>query len=203
MPAKKIKAVPLSTKRYVKSQLTKEADKRYVYSSITASYTDGGSIAPLALDTNVGDNSYGERQGDVIDPQLLKFKYSWQVGDSNNLCRLIIFQWKPDDNVYAPSVLNEVVDVSTQGTSAFPLATTVFDQKNFHILYDSLHSTVDTASNMATARSIMIYGKKMLKIRYTNGATNGHNKLYYVAITDSAVVPHPQLRINLDMRYKA
>lgn len=195
--------VSKKTKTYVTKAIKRKADKRNISVTFAASYTDSGNMNLLGLTTTQGDGSFGERQGDKIEPTRLELRYSWQAGDENNICRLIIFQWHPDDNAYTPSVLNEVVDITGQGTSSFPLCHYIFDRKNFTVLHDSLLSVTTTGNNYAVVRTKNIYGKAMRNIRYTNGVSNGHNNIYYIAITDSALATHPQLRIDAHLFYNA
>lgn len=202
----KKKRVPKATKEYVQKQIKVKGDHRNIESQIVASFSDAGYIGTTNLSDAIreGDSAYAYRQGDKIELTRLEFRYTWQVGDSNNICRFIVFQWHPDDNVTPPSVLNEVVSVLGQGTVNFPHAPYIFDKKNFTILYDGLINTCDTASNMATRpQTVNIYSKKLRNVRYTNGVGAGHNNIYYVAMTDSAIAPHPQLRVHFRLYYNA
>lgn len=203
--AKKVKAVNENFKKRVKRAVGMLRDRRYVYVSQTASFNNSGSyFATIFSQTTLGDNTYGERQGDVITPTALKFNWSWATGDPYNVCRLIIFQWKPDDNSFPPTgALNNIVNTTGLGSSAAPLEHLVFDQKNFHILHDQLLATTDSGNNQVRTGRINIYGKKLLKIRYTNGVIAGHNNIYALAITDSAVAPHPQLILSAMLEYDA
>jgi len=200
---KKSNKVSEATKTYVQKSIKIAADKRYTENYFAASYLDAGTIASLGLETGQGDGPVGARQGDLITPTHLELRYAWTAGDTSNLTRLIVFQWHPDDNVDPPTVLNRVVSVASQGSSNFPLAIIIFDQKNFTILHDSLQVANDSGDLTTNPRLVNIYGKKMRKVRSTNGAFRGFNNIYYVAMSDSSAVPHPQLRINAKLTYNA
>lgn len=195
-------------KRKVLAVTKQYSDKRYTYSTIgstgvsnSGAYLTGAQL----LDTVPGDSTFAERQGDVITPTRIIMRYQLDVGDTSNFFRVILFQWRPDSNSFPPTaILNNVIDTSSLGTNYAPSSRYIFDQKNFHILYDShVHSLVDTASNMCLARTVNIYGKKLRPIRYTNGADLGHNNIYCIVLSDSAVAPHPAISMTLEMHYNA
>jgi len=202
---KKAKQMNENFKKRVKRAVSMYRDRRYLYNNLTASYDQSGNYFTNSLSmTTVGDQTYGERQGDTITPSRFHFSWSWSTGDSYNQCRFIIFQWRPDDNVYPPTgAINNILNSTSIGTSGAALSQLVFDQKNFHILYDSLRTTTDSGANQCINGRVTIFGKKMLRIKYTSGATLGHNNIYGLAITDSAVAPHPQLIFNCTLEYDA
>lgn len=194
-------------KRKVMAIVRPLSDNRYTYSTIgSTGVTNSGAYLTGATlcDTVTGDNTFGERQGDVITPTRLIMRYTWNVADASNVCRLIVFQWKPDSNSFPPTaILNNVIDISTLGSNGAPLARYIYDQKNFHILYDSTHDLVDTASNMSVTRTVNVYGKKLRPIRYTNGASLGHNNIYAIVLSDSAAAPNPAITMTMELHYKA
>lgn len=201
--AKKVKMINENFKKRVRRAMGSIRDKRYVVFDTISSYPDGGSIVPM-FNVTEGDQPYGERQGNKITPTAMRLRYSWQASDANNIVRLFIFQWKDDDNTNPPSVLNEFVDISTQGTQNFP-NTNVFylGTKNFHLVYDSgVIALNDTSSNGTIVRNVSLYGKKLLPVEYSTGA-RGWNNFYIVAMSDSAVAPHPQLRLQAQLEYDA
>lgn len=194
-------------KRKVMAIVRPMSDNRYTYSTIgsTGVSNSGAYLTGAQLcDTSQGDGTFSERQGDTITPTRLIVRYNWTVGDQYNSVRLILFQWKPDSNSFPPTaILNNVIDLSTLGGNGAPLSRYIFDQKNFHILYDSTHDLVDTASNMTLSRTVNIYGKKLRPIRYTNGGNLGHNNIYAIVLSDSSAAPHPAITMTLELHYKA
>lgn len=200
---KKVRNQRQAFNKRVKRAVGFARDRRYAVFDTISSYLDAGSIVPM-FNIVEGDQPYGERQGDKITPTALKLKYSWQAGDANNIVRLMIVQWKGDDNVNPPTVLNEIVDVSTQGTQNFPNTQPWFlGNKNFSLVYDSgVIALNDTASNGTIARNVNIYGKRLSKVQYSTGA-RGWNNFYIVAMSDSSVAPHPQLRLQAQLEYDA
>lgn len=205
--AKKVKMVNENFKKRVRRAMGSVMDKRYAVWNDIASFTSGGSVVPMSFNIIEGDNVFSERQGNKITPTALKLKYSWQASgavDENNLVRLMIFQWKDDDNSNPPSVLNEFVDVSTQGTQNFPNTQVWFaGHKNFHLVYDSGVNAVNyQTSNGCIAKNVNLYAKKLHNIEFSTGS-RGWNNLYLVAMSDSAVSPHPQLRIQAQLEYNA
>lgn len=190
-------------KRKVKRAIGAVRDKRYAVFDTISSYSDAGNIVSM-FSINPGDSNYGERQGNKIHPTAMRLRYSWQAGDSNNLVRLFIFQWKDDDNSNPPTVLNDFVDISTQGTQNFPNTNYFYGgTHNFHLVYDSgVIALNDTSSNGCITRTANIYGKKLIDVEYSTG-DKGWNNFYIVAMTDSAVAPHPQLRLQAQLEYDA
>lgn len=203
----KLPKVSKATKTYVQRAIKAQGDKRFTYTTIGTTgidhfgqYVTGASL----LQTNTGDNDFAERQGDVITPTRIIMRYAWTASDTYNTCRLILFQWHPDSNSFPPTaILNNVVDISTLGTSNAPLSRYIFDQKNFTVLYDSTHTVCDLLSNQHVARTVNIYGKKLKKIRYTNGVIEGHNNLYLIAISDSGAGGNPLFQATMEMHYLA
>lgn len=200
---KKVRNQRQAFNKRVKRAVGFARDRRYTVFDTISSYNDGGSIVPMFSITE-GDQPFGNRQGDKITPTALRLRYSWQNSDTNNLVRLMIIQWKSDDNTTPPTVLNEIVDVSTQGTQNFPNTNPWFlGNKNFSLVYDSgVIALNDTASNGTVARNVMIYGKKLQKIQYSTGS-RGWNNFYLVAMSDSALAPNPQLRLQAQLEYDA
>lgn len=209
---KKAKAVNENFKKRVKRAVGQFRDRRYLFFNDTVSIDNSGAYLTTPMSqTTQGDGTYGNRQGDTITPTRLHVRWSWAYGDPEyNQCRWIIFQWRPDDNSLPPTgAVTNIINSSSLGTSAAPLSQVVFDQKNFHILYDSLTHVVGAGTSgtadgrMVTNGQFTIFGKKMSRIRYTNGVSAGHNNIYVLAITDSAVAPHPQLIVSATLEYDA
>lgn len=199
--------VSKATKTYVKRTLKAASDKRYTYSTIgttgidyNGSYITGASL----LNTTLGDGTFAQRQGDVITPTKIMIRMAWSAADAFNTCRFILFQWHPDSNSFPPlAILNNIVDVSTLATSNAPYSRLIFDQKNFTVLYDSTDDLVLGTNTDHKSRIINIYGKKLRKIRYTNGVSLGHNNIYALAISDSSAGSHPFFQATMEMHYLA
>lgn len=209
---KKARAVNDNFKKRVKRAVGQFRDRRYVYTNQTASFDNSGSyLSSILSSTAPGDDTYGKRQGDTITPTLLHVRWSWAYGDPEyNQCRFIIFQWRPDDNSLPPTgAITNILNSTALGSSGAPLSQIVFDRKDFNILYDSLTHVVGAGtsagsdSRMVTNGQFKIFGKKMSRIRYTNGVSAGHNNIYALAISDSSAAPHPQLIISTTLEYDA
>lgn len=194
-------------KRKVLSIVRPLSDNRYTYTTVGTTGVDANGaylITAQLCDTSPGDNTFGERQGDTITPTRLIMRYAWTAADAYNTCRLIVFQWKPDSNSFPPTaILNNVIDTSTLGSTNAPLSRYIFDQKNFHILYDNTMTVCDNMSNQHIAKTVNVYGKKLHPIRYTNGATLGHNNIYAIVVSDSLAGPNPLFQITMELHYKA
>jgi len=200
--ARKAKAINENFKKRVRRAVGSRTERRYVVWDTISSYSDSGNIVPIAFGIVEGSSPYGTRDGDKIVPYALKMKYSWQYADENNMVRLLIYQWKSDNNVNAPSVLNEFVDISSQGTQNFPLTQNWFlGNKNASLVYDSGAMHVDQYNPILT-RNVNIFGKKLQKMQFSTGSS-GWNQFYLVAMSDSALATHPQLRFQCQLEYIA
>lgn len=140
----------------------------------------------------IGSN-FDQRTGLRIHPVSLDYRYEIILGDTSNLVRVTMIQWKQLD-FGNPPVLGDIFQ--NTGT-AQPMSPFRYDQegKTFKVLYDKLHDLNTARSSSETGR-ILVSQKKLLKeIRYQQDAAveTGTNKIYMIYWSDSQAAVHPQI----------
>ncbi len=147
-----------------------------------------GSITQSLLGVTQGDTRT-TRDGDIIFPSTISFKYDIVPEDATNIVRVILYQF------FQPSTptISDVLDLST------PVAanhwTSPYERKFAHdykIIYDRVH-TVDTAAHTVYATG----GKRRIPRARTTfeGATivDPVGGVYLSAISDSTVGAGPKI----------
>lgn len=153
---------------------------------VTSGVGDVGLIGDLSvISQGIGDQ---QRVGDQLTPTSMEFWYDWNVADSFNRCRVIVFRWLDNST---PSV-NDVL----LATTLLPRVFASYNKDNrakFNILYDKTHvGSILPASNsiMAGSKSRKLTGK----INYEAASTSGNSHIFICALSDSVAVSHPTLR---------
>ncbi|AUM61975.1 capsid [uncultured virus] len=179
------------------------------FNSITAA--SGLSTTPTMFQlTNIpqGDTDT-TRDGDRL--KLLKFyvRGSFVFGDSTNFIRLIFFQWKPNSTPVSTSVLLPGPSGSVDYLSQYNHDL----RQEYKILYDKTftlvsYSQVGVPSNQyipIASNSIKLFKfmrkPKSTNLQYTGGTTSGTNQVWWMAMTDSSVVPHPAIEMSVKFMF--
>lgn len=139
------------------------------------------------------------------------FRYNIIGADTYNFIRVIVFQWKPENN-FAPIA----GDVLLDGSSATIDFTSQYNHDKrslYKIMYDKVHRTVGDGSqtsltNYPYTTDYTHYVKKTLivpnkQLQY-NGAssTSGQNQIYILTVSDSSVsLPHPQMSYTMKVLF--
>lgn len=155
----------------------------YAY-SLSGAGTSGGTLS--CCDISQGDSN-SQRDGDSLYLGSCTFFTRWTLGDSANVCRLILFQWYPTST---PAVA-DILDTSIGSAPQYMYETDKGNQ--YKILFDRTYSVNDNYSGQAKqfmSKRIKIRPPRK-KIQFLNGSTDGSNKIYFLNMSDSSVVPNP------------
>lgn len=171
--------------------------KRVIEFKYYDSATNGTSISNVATVAKILTVPQGigqaQRIGDELALVYHKMRYSFVSADTYNVCRLLIFQWNDNDSFNAPTAAK----LLTNGSTGAIDVTSEFNPDNrdqYHIMYDRVHA-------MTTANNAVDYVTKERLIAphsdvfFNIAATTGTNMLYYLAISDSVAVTHPQINM--------
>lgn len=151
-----------------------------------------GTVYAISMPSQ-GD-TYNARQGDSISWLSITGKVSAIHGDTTNLVRFIIFQWIPDNNIDAPSVLKIL-----QTSSPMSMYVGTKNQRaKFRVLKDVLHN-VSAQGSPQTLHRVAISGSKMFATKFNAAATTGKGIPYILVISDSGAATHPT--ISTDLKY--
>lgn len=161
------------------------------------------------------------RVGDNVE--FAGFDMNWEasVGDTYNVMRMLVIQWRMDDAIDAPTVA-KVFDSVSSGSVYSPQYQFLYsDREKYHVLYDKkilLTSTYafTSAGGIPVSPSFASYtnaiktgkvhikpSKKMrAKIQYNPNATTGAYKLYLLVLSDSTVSPNPNFNFAGQIYYR-
>lgn len=157
-----------------------------------ATATNVGTITNLVLPTQ--GTGAGQRVGDTIQLRRMTFNYtvSTQNADIFNRVRLVLFIWKPNAFLVAPTIATLTNGTGTTTTQW------MYDwqySNQFTILYDKIHylSGLATAPTVGGCQGGSIEMNLNSRVEFSPGATLGSNQLYLAYISDSLVAPFPLL----------
>jgi hypothetical protein len=186
----KVAKVPVATKKYVQKALT--ANKETNYKLIDNSATNISYDVPLLASwTSVaqedGSNDIHLRRGDRLQPMKLAIKYQCFHEAVTVISRIILFQWKPDNQVDAPSMAKILEIPGTVNSVYSPYMQDAVDRSKFVVLYDRMHTgdlTGTTNSTHTISVNISKFANKY--INYNEDATSGKSQVYVLAFSNVA-----------------
>jgi len=190
----------LATKAFVKQQIHKNVETKWYELGQTPTGVDwNGAITRL---TSVPQGTTdSQRVGDKLTIRGIHIKYQITTGDSTQLFRVLVVQWKPNTNLITPGVATLLTGV-TLGTVNAPLANYVWDYTNqWSILYDKMHR-LDAVSkpNVINMKRVNIkYAKKV--VEFFAAGIEGSNHVYMVMVSDSGAGPHPTIAYQTRVLY--
>lgn len=121
--------------------------------------------------------------------------------DTYNFLRFIVFQWKPNTTPTAADVLltgpTGAIDILSQYSHDSRQQYTILMDKNLYL--NGYHTAVgETGASYAVIRHYKIkLGKKVHKdVQFVAGTTAGTNKLYWIIMSDSGAIPHPNYSLD-------
>lgn len=163
--------------------------------------TGSGSLLRLSIiDQSAGQSSDTSRVGDDVNLQSIFVRFSVDINpdtvippgpDSFNICRVLIFQWRPDMNIQAPSL-----PYILQQPAAPQPTSSIFDPYNsdnsteFRILFDKFY-TLDTRGGDPLIEMESVYIEKGFNrvLNYNEQSNTGKNQIYIAFISTSAAAP--------------
>jgi len=145
----------------------------------TATFVDLSTIAP--------GSSSGQRNGDSIKANHLRFALSCIFADTTNIVRVTLFKWIVNSTSDAPSSGEIYQDPSSSARIVLsPFVVT--KPSRFKILFDKIFN-LDSVSHPQVIDVI----EKSIKfpISYDQGTNTGRNHVYVAFSSDSSAIPHP------------
>lgn len=176
------------------------AEMGQLHSSISAltavsdTGTVGGFFGPV-----VGPDE-DDRLGDVLRVKKLWTRWNFVASDTTNVMRLIIFKWKPDNAVDAPSTAS-ILESARLGLPAINCISSYIsipaDRKKFTVLLDRCFPLTTSGSNQSVVFTRTFGVKKLGNVQYNGSATvTGTGLIFYLVVSDSGAVSHPQYRMS-------
>lgn len=165
---------------------------------ISSAISLSGTIFSMVNITQ-GDAGLDNRDGQEILPTALKVHLTACKGDTQNFMRFVLFKWKPDSAVFAPTATDILKDAGTSNSAISHY--NYLTRGQYTILYDK---KLYMESNDSTCQwvNLMIPGKRLGKVRYNVGSNTGTGHIYALAVSDSGAVSHPQLEAECRLFFK-
>lgn len=206
-------------RQIVKKIEAQNTDLKFTYYEFTNSVSDVWTGPAAFIDWPVqGIQGYGtvqdlantqsQRIGNEVEIKHIQFNYSLDVADSANIFRVVLFQWFQQDESNFPTI----GDIFMNNGAGYPWLDmyNYENKKNFKILYDRTHSLSSSAGNpFTTVVKQKFYGKRipMKRVKFYSNAESGFaarlvkGNIYYMFISDSAVIAHPTIKFATRLLY--
>lgn len=195
--------VPRKRRRYTKKRTVSTVKriigrlaekKRNIREFATADISTTGNIFDLSIvpkELAADDSTDLKREGDKLTITSLDFIAHITVGDTSNICRFIIFKWKPD-NTTAPTKGDILKDADA--TALDTLRRYNEDTSSqYKVCYDRVVN-LDSNGRRTTSLRRKLYGKALGSPKLTfssNDGTVGQGKYYLLVVSDSGAASHP------------
>lgn len=168
---------------------------KYTAGTLSISAIDTGTIGAFSVPSNGTGPS--ARIGDRY--KVLKLEANWNAlaGDTTNVVRVTIFQWRPDDANDSPTLAKLFQHTAVPAISVF--IGDVRARRKFRVLYD--RTVALSAQGPASMVGNISLDEKMFAITDVNSADTGINKVYYVVSSDSGAATHPALILSATMYF--
>lgn len=182
-------------KKLIDNTLAKRTEVKKLYTNLVQGISSTATVIPLLeMPQGVAD---GERLGDQVN--LLSFYLKTQVnlGDAgfNNMRISII---KAREPILVPDVMYEPNGFSTFGAVYAGWNRNVVSQ----VLMDKTSTINQNYSGLRTCRFYKQYKKARGKINYPGQLVTTPNEFYYLVLaSDSQILPHPGVNLQLTTRY--
>jgi len=182
------------TKTQVKQMINANNIKtqNYIDSGTSGSLTTTGTYTDMTLiAAGTGQN---QRNGSAIEVFQLDLFISFVLGDTTNLCRLVIFEWLPSSTSDTPTD-SELFFGGTGSRWIAPFQGV--KPSRFKILHDKIFN-LDVAH-------VQVHEEIRLKLKvnasYDNTVNTGKNHIFVCLVSDSSAVPHPTFILNYQLHY--
>lgn len=169
-----------------------------VFQSFNVSTT--GSFQILTSINGSTQPTREQRDSAKVELKQLQFRWHANVADSTNKLRIIVFQWKPDTVIDAPSSVNEILEVNGGSVTGDPYVFDKAQRSKFNVLYDR-EMFMNTTDRSYLGGHVVINNTKRSKmlnyVHYTSVTANtGKNHLYMMLLSDSGATSHPGYTFN-------
>lgn len=166
----------------------------------------GVSTTPTFTDITTPNQGtdVNERIGVEIELKSISFNLMLNKGDDTNWLKMVILQWYPDrqsngpnwDEIYQYPLNGNPI---TQRDRMSPLAIDKGTTGTYKII-KTVSMVLDVDNPIQTFRGYINKGFKR-RITYGSSTTSGINHIYVMFISDSDVIPHPNISGEFRVRY--
>lgn len=188
--------VAKSVKKYVNKKIHQDDETKFFDRTTVAGVglydTFSSSGNQYELSNPAQGTTDSTRVGDKLRLRGLRLRFTLVPGDTTQTCRIIVYQYKGNSSLHTPAI-SEVLQSAYIGVDS-PLAPFTHDYRNQFIILMDKTITLDSVSHPVKSYKKKVplkYAKK--QIAFTAGSTDGSNKVYMIAISDSTAAPHPQI----------
>lgn len=183
-------------KKQVERIIKSKQELKYHNVSDQVTVNDTGTVFNISQIAQ-GDTDQ-TRDGDALLATSIHCKFQVGRADNTNMMRVILFRWLAEDtSTIDPPTMTKILQ--TTG-SVQPMAQLNHDfRSKFQVLYDRI-VTVDQVANDQYFWQI---NKKLAKVpmRFSAGTTNGKNKIWMLAVSDSSTVTDPSFLYDIRINY--
>jgi len=180
-------------KSMVKNQLSRVIETKYVDSNYNSGFDSSGTIQILSNIITQGDTD-SDRIGDKLLMRNLSIRGYASYGDTVNVMRVILFQWKLSNASVTPTITDIL-------QTAHRFSHYNHDKKaQYSILYDQTFNLDDS-----NRRQILIKKSirpKIKKLQLEGAGVNGINHIFLLGISDSGGVPNPAVQLDFRLTFK-
>jgi hypothetical protein len=144
------------------------------------------------ISTTVVGTSNGNRIGNKIRTLSMSLRGTFNIADTTNVIRLVVFKWLMNDNSDTPSASEILTNTADPQSNFVPLKPSRFKV---------LHDTVMHFDISHTVRTHTLAKKKLNYDITYDGTSSGIGQLYYMLLSDSGAPPHPAYILNVQVLY--
>lgn len=199
MPRKKYNRKKKGLTKLIKAIADKEINRKQekkffdLYSNALAVSAAGNTCQNLVpLSQGAGDQGY--RVGDKCDLCGLNYNVTFRIGDTTNIMRMILFQWRS-----TPGVTPAQTDIMSYGVNAPEAVLSSYNHDNGDRYTILLDKTVNLDSNnnsvMVKRGTLNLSRKKKFRfqgtLNFVSDGSNTTNGIWALFISDSTAAGHP------------
>lgn len=184
----KVPKVSKATKAYVKEALVDNKELNWALIDVSTQAL-GYDLPFLAQWSSIAQGgTTSQREGDRIEPVKLIMNFDMYFGGvAQAVSRVIIFQWKPDTAVDAPSLAKILSVTATNYAYLSPYVQTRVLRSKFKVLYDRTFDNQNSIANSSYTYQVELTKFSAKYITYNTGTTTGKNQIFIVGLSDQVV----------------
>lgn len=190
---KKLNPVIKSQVSYaVRRALEKQEELKISDTTINTTIDNTGTLFDL---TDMAQGvTEANRVGNKCAPKWIDVRLSCLPADGRQIMRFVLFQWHADDGSHAPAATDILqAGLVTSGTYAVYAGLNNDDRALFRVLADWSYAMTLGECDSNFTLVVKRVKAAMRQIEFNGTLTTGTEKLYLLAISDSAAVSHPSL----------
>jgi hypothetical protein len=161
---------------------------------------DNAGVLGFMLPGIIQGTANGQRTGDEIEYDYIDVRALFTWGDAiGNAIRFMIIQTEGPGNAYGISdVLSNTGATPTVVSHYQPFYKNAF----FHVIHDEVITLSGSSKNALVSRVFKCI-PKIKRIPYVPGSVNQKTGvIWYLLLSDSAIVPHPNAQISFRTYYR-